>query len=267
MIFLLIFLSTFNFNNFDNIKSSVNSGEIVSKSIIFLTLNDELKLYSSKDMYWVFYKPEFRVYDNLFEGAKYLSKIEYNTILISDKKSNSFDFKKLKPGTYYVGILSTSKSIQISSCKPIHMVYNNIIQLVVRENDSYIGFLTEQLGLPFILPPKMLNEYGHQTDLRIGSDCAELAIYGMRRMGYKIPYCGPKGLKNYLEPTDLLIQGTIIHYGYQVSVLYEDRGQRGKLDGEDLIIHAYKDKIAIEKLGNTELLQKEYKLYKWKINI
>lgn len=265
MIFLLIFFSaTLNHNYNDIIKSSISSKDINSISTIFITKNDNLRLFSSKCTYWVFYKPELKEYDNLREGAVYLSKIGYNTVLISGKKTKHIDFKKLKPGTYYVGILPKAKSIQFISSEPINLVNSNIVQVVVRENDTYLGFLTEQLGLPFILPPKMLGVYGHQTDLRIGTDCAELAIYGMRRMGYKIPYCGPRGILNYLDSTSLLTPGTIIHFGYQVSVLYQDCGQIGKLDGQDLVIHAYKNKVTIEKLEDTELLNKEYRLYKWK---
>lgn len=264
MILLFIILTSFAQNSNEYIYSSVNRGEVSNNSTIFMRVNDVLELTYSEDKYWVFYNPILKEYNNLTNGAKYLEKIEYTTTLISNKKNNTIVFDNLTPGAYYIGILSQPESIQFASSDPIHLTHKNIIQVVVRENDSYIGFLTEQLGLPFILPPKIIGKYGHQTDLRIGTDCAELAIYGKRRIGYKIPYCGPKRLLNYLNPTNKLVQGTIIHFGYQVSILYEDKGIIGKLDGEDLIIHAFEDEVKIERLGDTELKNKEFKLYNWK---
>jgi hypothetical protein len=264
MIFLFIILTSFTQNSYEYISSSVNHGELTNNPTIFISVNDELELISSEEKYWFFYNPVLKEYNNLVEGANHLEEIEYKTALFSNKKTNRIEFNKLNPGTYYIGVLSQPESIQIVSSAPIHLTNTNIIQIVVRANDSYLGFLTEQLGLPFILPPKMLGMYGHQTDLRIGTDCAELAIYGKRRMGYNIPYCGPNGIFKYLDKTNIVSEGTIIHFGYQVSIVYEDRGKIGYLDGEDLIIHAFQDKVKIERLEDTELKNNEFKLYNWK---
>ena len=70
---------------------------------------------------------------------------------------------------------------------------------------------------------------GHQTDLRVCVDCAELAIYGKRRQGFNIPYCGPRGINNYLEEIspDSIFNGCIVHFGDQVDVIYSDEGVKG----------------------------------------
>lgn len=263
MINLLMFFFIF-CQNFDGIKYSINNQEISNASVIFTIKEDTIDLYCSGDAYWIYYKPELKEYENFQNGKMSLSNINYTAEWITDNKTNHIKLKNLNPGTYYIGITNDNAETQIESFLPIHLTNNNIIQLVVRENDTYIGYLSELLGTPFILPPKLLGVYGHQTDMRIGTDCAELAIYGKRRMGYNIPYCGPAGIVKYLVPTNDLKEGTIIHFGFQVSVLYKDNGQVGQLDDQDLVIHAYRDKVSIDKLGDTGLLQYTYKLYKWK---
>ena len=110
----------------------------------------------------------------------------------------------------------------------------------------------------------MLANHGHQADLRLGIDCAELAIYGRRRMGENIPYVGPRGIKDYLEKTDNVEVGVVLHFGFQVSVLYEDRGKIGKIDEADLLIHAYEDKAEIIELGKTDLWKWPFEMFVWK---
>ena len=263
MILFLIFILFFPHLNNNSIQYTLNNGQRCSNHTIFITINDELTLYNPNEVYWVFYKPLLKEYNNLINGADKLTEIVYRSEPISLQKTHEIKLKKMKSGTYNLSILPQKKTSEIISSKPIHLNTVNIVQIVVREDNTYIGYLTELIGLPFILPPKTIGKFGHQTDLRMGTDCAELAIYGIRRMGYNIPYCGPKGILKYLKPTNKLIKGTIIHFGYQVSVLYEDKGQKGILDGQDLIIHAYKDKVTIEQLENTELINKEFKLFQW----
>jgi hypothetical protein len=216
--------------------------------------------------YWVEIRPLLQEYDNLKSGAKSIEPIEYAILPVEKYQSDTvFTIDNIKVGTYYYGrVLEDNKSF--TSTKPIHLIDDNIIQIVVRESSSYIGFLTEQLNLPFIIPPKVLPKFGHQTDLNIGTDCAELAIYGMRRLGYNIPYVGPKGITKYLFQVDSITSGTILHFGFQVSILYEDRGEIGELDSEDLLVHAFEDRVKIEPLGATKLLGMECKKYQWDIN-
>ncbi len=215
---------------------------------------------------WVKIAPLLKEYDNLKNGAKSIEPIDYVIIPLGKHQSDStLIIDNIKVGTHYFGrVFENNKSF--SSTKPIHLIDDNIIQIVVRKNDSYIGFLTEQLNLPFIIPPKVLPKFGHQTDLNVGVDCAELAIYGMRRLGYNIPYGGPKGITKYLIQVDSISSGTILHFGYQVSIIYADLGKIGELDAEDLIIHAFEDKVKIESLGQTKLLGMECKKYRWDIN-
>ena len=58
----------------------------------------------------------------------------------------------------------------------------NTLEIVVRRDDTYVGYATELIGVPFVFWPKEVVG-GHQTDLRMGADCAATVIYGKRRMG------------------------------------------------------------------------------------
>ena len=107
----------------------------------------------------------------------------------------------------------------------------------------------------------------HQTDDRLGSDCAAFATYGKRREGFDYRYLGPRGIYAYLEPLydelfypsehgniyiyisesgtsveireEKLQPGDILHFYEQVSVFYEDRGIEGLLDSEDILIQSW----------------------------
>lgn len=261
MIFTLLLCSFF--QSIGDIHVSINNQASQPIATVLATQGDSIKLSTNENGYWVLYEPVKREYDNLSTGVRTIEKIEYKTKKLKNQPANSIDLK-LSPGTFNIGFSLNPIDTTFSTFYPLKDIDFNIVQVTIREDDSYVGYLTELLGLPFVIPPKLIGSHGHQTDLRIGTDCAELAIYGKRRMGFNIPYCGPRGILAYLKGTDDLKPGTIVHFGHQVSVLYQDRGTVGVLDKDDLLIHAYQDKVAIEELGKTELANNEYRLYLWR---
>ena len=210
---------------------------------------------------WIRIKAVLKEYDNLKEGADCFADIEYEWRFLSEDVQ--IDLSQYNPGTYYFALLNDTISIA-SNPLPLSLQHPQLVQVVIREKDTYLGYLSECLGLPFIIPPKYIGAWGHQADLRIGLDCAALAIYGRRRMGYSIPYCGPKRIYQYLRSSDQLSPGTILHFGFQVSILYKDYPPLGRLNPEDLLIHAYQDKVAIQAIGNTKLWGMTYQMYDWK---
>ncbi len=148
-------------------------------------------------------------------------------------------------------------------------------RLTVRRDDSYLGHLTELFGTPYIFGSSGQGK-SHQTDLLIGSDCADLAVYGLRRLGLKTPYVstwtidrharevavaqtsvegaarnkanrplsiGPQGI----APGDLLLFPRTRHVG----VLYEDRPPLGVLDDGDLLLHTCWARPTVEPLSAT----------------
>lgn len=220
-------------------------------------------------------------YDVIFLDETTIEQLPAEFYLFSPKFTNSIQTKNIQPITYLISKVSKAdfiknislgtylcsfREIDEDSISSVNLYKEYpITQLIKKESDGYIGYLEELMEVPFVLPPRWLTE-GHQADLRLGVDCAELAIYGKRRLGHKIPYCGPKRIIEYLYPVEKAERGVIVSFAnnYQISVIYDDKGIIGVLDDEDLLIHAYKDKAEIIRLGDTELKHYPYKLYQWK---
>ena len=138
------------------------------------------------------------------------------------------------------------------------------LAIIIREADDATGHMTELLGLPFVETPRPVPLLGHPTDLRLGVNCAGLAIYGQRRLGARLPYMTPPALRRYTTliasysgetPVATLnlpvSRGDLLHFGFQIAVLLEDRGRIGILDPEDLVIHAYH--AGVEELPYSQL--------------
>ena len=232
------------------------------------------RMSSLHDLHFYGIKPVLNEYDNISEADKnhlltYKEDIEYDYFVIDDYRDYINDIIKNKTyGTYYIMIdvneLDINHSLKTSEA--LHIEKDNLLQIVYRSDDTYIGYLKELFNTPFILAPKSVEGRYHQTDERVGSDCAELAIYGLRRLGYDIPYCGPKYLYKYLKPKinskiylsnkgeyyvdknnnkikiteeEGIWEGDIVHFGIQVSVFYQDKGIKGYLDKKDLLIQSY----------------------------
>ncbi len=140
----------------------------------------------------------------------------------------------------------------------------DVFRVAVRSADGYPGYLTELLNTPYIFGSHG-PEDSHQADLLIGSDCADLAVYGARRAGLDVPYVSTWTLDQHakeirraerpdpnthaldsrgrplrigdrpdeLRAGDLLLFPRTRH----VAVLWEDRPPLGVLDTSDLMLH------------------------------
>ncbi|WP_298509147.1 hypothetical protein [uncultured Kordia sp.] len=208
----------------------------------------------------------FSTNDSIYEITPVYKKYAYDTtqeIAYTSKHVATKDMlENFSVGTY---LFSLSKPNHLPETKlPLHIIHDEIYQIVYTKNTGYLGHLEELLNIPFVLSPEFLSEYGHQTDLRVATDCAELAIYGKRKQGMKVPYCGLRGITKYMQKTSVIKKGIILHFGHQVSVLYEDRGIPNVIDGDDLLIHAYKLKAEIIPLKETNLHNTPYITYQWK---
>ncbi len=113
-----------------------------------------------------------------------------------------------------------------------------LVQVVVRRDDTYVGYLTEQLGTPFVQAPARLRGGRHQTDARIGADGTTLVVYGRRRMGERVRYVPPGGLLAHTRPIGdaPVASGDVLRFGSQAAVLSMDRPPKGRLDPSDLVI-------------------------------
>ncbi len=116
-----------------------------------------------------------------------------------------------------------------------------LVQIVVRRDDTYVGYLTEQLGTPYVSAPARLRGGRHQTDARIGADGATLAVYGRRRLGERVRYVAAGELLEHARPLGdaAVAVGDVLRFGFQTAVLSVDRPPEGRLDPSDLVIHTY----------------------------
>jgi len=140
-------------------------------------------------------------------------------------------------------------------CRAVHTV-------AYRKDDSYLGYLHELFNLPYIYGSKRIKG-GHQSDLLVGSDCADFAVYGKRRQRgrkkfgytytgglYKLSkkrfrvaldsencYVDKKGKRLEFGNRKRVRPGDLINFDAgHVGVLVEDDGD-GYLDTGDLIMH------------------------------
>jgi hypothetical protein len=263
---------------------------------------------------WYQIEPKLKEYSNLWNrdhpavGDVYLEPIEYEKVPIAGcRGQDSIDITEVlrshTTGTLYIGMEIEGlteplppQAERFAERSPLHFKYRgHIIQIVRREDDSYLGYLTELFGTPFLIGPRMTNLGVHETDARMGSDCAAFAIYGKRRQGYQVPYCGPLGIYRYLSPivsaplrpipfqqTEIyatpdnrpvrvgpggLQAGDIVHFGEQVSVFCRDAGVLGLLDKDDLLIQCYGIQPTITTIESCGFYHLPARVYRWRGNL
>jgi hypothetical protein len=261
---------------------------------------------------WIIIKPILKEYSNLWiddncnKLYSHIAPILYKKEYLHIKNNLPvLNFNKIigkeNYGTYYFTInlkdkfklVKKNKNLFFSSQSFLPKQFSNkIVQVVYRKDNTYLGYLTELFNTPFIMCPKHLDNHFHETEYRIGSDCAAFAIYGMRRMGYNIPYCGPRYIYNYLDPIGKgiyhlkmfkntliyinencekisvnkkgLQPGDILHFREQVSVFYKDLGIKGILDKDDLLIQSYNETPYITSIEESGFDKHPARFYKWK---
>ena len=259
---------------------SINGGTYVKNDRVFLKRGDDISIvpvfvidgefYSRAGMFtvedtaisskrppkidfcWYQINPKYKKdgYDNYTNAPKnqfnsYLEPIIYSyTAMEKSGELRLADIAVDGFGAYYIQAMPGSAVPENFGNPGAFFMESSALQVIYRSDDSFLGYLSELMRSPFILYPKK-TVCGHQTDLLIGSDCAEFVIYGFRRLGVDIPYCGPRNIDQYLIPlseNDVILPGDILHYGSQVAVYYEDKGIIGKIDGDDILLQSYGSK-------------------------
>lgn len=152
----------------------------------------------------------------------------------------------------------------------------DVMRVTFRRDDSYLGFVSELINTPYIFGSAG-PDGRNQSDLLIGADCADLAVYGRRRLGKKAEYTStyaidrqaPEKFKAVSAADDGRVldakgqpiafgpkgvhAGDVIHFpgSRHVAVLYEDRPPLGVLDSGDLMIHTCWAPPKIEAIGGS----------------
>lgn len=145
-----------------------------------------------------------------------------------------------------------------------------VMRVTIRRDDSYLGLLTEMYGQPYVWASAGLTDRSHQSERLEGSDCADLMVYGARRMGKRVSYTWTGGLP---KVTKLLAAGTrdeagiyrdaagtplpypeagdLVLFPRHVGALAVDRGTKGVLDDQDLVIHTLFDSPKEQAIADT----------------
>jgi hypothetical protein len=158
-----------------------------------------------------------------------------------------------------------------------------VTRVSLRRDDSYLGYLTELYGQPYIWASAGSSDTTHQSERLEGADCADFVVYGERRLGKKVPYVWTGGLPTYAKllaagtPSDDGLYrdahgktiafpkvGDLILFPRHVGVLTEDRGTIGVLDEDDVIMHALFDSPKEVRIGDSGYGDKPIELRRWK---
>lgn len=219
----------------------------------------------SSDIGWFRLLPVPLDYDNpSYCGSRKpcVQPIEYRTTEIADLKGRERFFLSEVPGIADPGaheLLVRAGGLE------------KRFQVAVRRDDTYVGYLTELLGVPFVYGPGPTAE-GHQTDLRKGADCVALVIYGKRRQGEPIPYVAPSKLRSYADRIGdrdsvagtAVREGDILHFGFQTAVVAEDKEPKGRLDDNDMIVHSYHGVAELRAFSRLPYRRAFFDILRWR---
>lgn len=145
-----------------------------------------------------------------------------------------------------------------------------VLRVSIRKDDTYLGYLTEMYGQPYVWASAGLSTATHQSERLEGSDCADFVVYGARRMGRNIAYTWTGGLPSVSKllaagtrgadgvyrdrgghPLPFTRIGDLVLFPRHVGVLDEDRGTLGVLDDADLIMHTLFDTPKAQPLADS----------------
>lgn len=162
-----------------------------------------------------------------------------------------------------------------------------IARVTVRRDDTYLGYLTELFNTPYIWGSAGSDRV-HQAERRIGSDCADLMTYGVRRLGHDVPYTSTWQLGTYtrrlatsdgpdadgvyrqggrpiaigpggVRPGDMLL------FPGHVGALVRDEAPLGVLSTSDVMMHTSWREPEEKPLAETEYARSSVKVVRWKV--
>ena len=166
--------------------------------------------------------------------------------------------------TFMVAVTAGGKTLATPGKEDVYRggLSAKVHRVTVRKDDTFLGYLTELYNTPYIWASA--GSAGvHQADRNIGSDCADLMVYGLRRAGKKIDYGstydvprwgGKKSIANiaalgddgrFVDAAGKTIaigdggvkRGDLVLFHRHVGAFSEDRVPLGVLDANDLLLH------------------------------
>ncbi|MGN6104141.1 MAG: hypothetical protein ACTHU0_03485 [Kofleriaceae bacterium] len=135
-----------------------------------------------------------------------------------------------------------------------------VMRVSIRRDDSFLGYMTELYNQPYIWASAGITDATHQSERLEGSDCADLLVYGQRRLGNRLAYtwtgalpqvttllgAGTRGSDGVYrdargKPLPFTQPGDVVLFPRHVGALAVDRGVIGVLDDQDLMMHTLFD--------------------------
>lgn len=149
-------------------------------------------------------------------------------------------------------------------------VTDSVLRVSIRKDDTYTGYLTEMYGQPYIWGSAGTSDKSHESERLEGSDCADFVVYGARRMGAQIPYSwtgalpgvskllasGTRGSDGIYrdaagKPLPFTAVGDLVLFPRHVGVLSEDKGTKGVLDDQDIMMHTLFDSPKAQPIADS----------------
>jgi hypothetical protein len=158
-----------------------------------------------------------------------------------------------------------------------------VTRVSIRRDDSFVGFMTEMMGQPYVWASAGLTDATHQSERLEGSDCADLMVYGARRMGKRVAYTWTGGLPPVTKllgagtrgedgiyrdkngkPLPYTQEGDLILFPRHVGALTADKGEKGVLDDQDLILHTLFDSPKEQAIADSGYAQTAVEIRRFK---
>lgn len=153
----------------------------------------------------------------------------------------------------------------------------------LRHDDSFLGMLEEMYGQPYIWASAGSTDRSHQSERLEGSDCADLMVYGARRLGLEVPYGYTGNLTRHartLSRGALAADGVyrdarggalpfprvgdMILFPRHVGALAEDRGVPGVLDQDDVMVHTLFDSPKAQRIAESGYADNPVEILRWR---
>jgi hypothetical protein len=155
-----------------------------------------------------------------------------------------------------------------------HSEITAMLEIRVRYGTGFRGALSEQFGSPYVFGIGKLQSNGEKAgETLIGNDCANFLVYAWRQVGGRLKWGNPYQLTRqltllstncssasrvHIEPA-IIDSGVAIDFGSHITALWQDRGEMGVIDPQDLIIHHLSGEPEVVTL---EQMLKKYSRYK-----
>ena len=143
----------------------------------------------------------------------------------------------------------------------------DVYRVTLRRDDTLIGYATELINTPYIFGSAG-PDGRNQSDLLIGSDCADLIIYARRRSGKKAEYTSSYEIDRQaplLKEGKTPKAGDLVHFpaSRHVAILFEDRDPVGQVDENDLILHTCWAPPTVQRMGDIDCVSRPYRVLRF----